>query len=164
MLSSITNRFNTFLLVLIALMAAAIIAILANRANAGSLDPPGPPASTMRNVIFQPASCAGFPIVISQPGSYQLGGDITGCTGKDGIEIATSNVTLDLDGHNVNGGGTGSGSLAGIKNTGANGQLIVKDGHVQQWGGSGIDLTGSSVAQVDHMVATYNGGYGIVTV
>jgi len=162
MLTSITNRLNTFLLVLSVLIGVSIIAILATRAGAGPLDPPGAPGSTGRNVIFQPASCAGFPITISQAGSYVLGGDITGCPGADGIDITTSNVTLDLDGHIVSGGGNGNGSLTGIKNAGANGQLSIGNGQVQQWGGSGIDLTGSSVARVDHIVATYNGASGVI--
>lgn len=161
MLASMSGRLNTFLLALIVVMAAAIIGILATRAGAGPLDPPGPPASTGRNMIFQPASCAAFPIVISAPGSYQLGGDITGCSGKDGIQITTGNVTLDLASHNVNGGGFTSGSLTGIKNVGANGQIVVRNGQVQQWGQTGVDLTSSSVALVDNVIATYNGDTGI---
>ncbi len=162
MMSSIGGRINTFLLVMLVVMAGAIIAILATRASAGPLDPPGTPASTGRNVIFQPADCSGFPIVISQAGSYVLGGDITGCPGADGIEISTSNVTLDLDGHVLSGGGHNSGSLDGIKNVGGNGQLVIKNGEVQQWGQNGINLKLSSVATVDHIEATYNGVAGIV--
>jgi hypothetical protein len=161
-LTSVTNRVNTFLLVLLVLMAGAIIGILANRAGAGPLDPPAAPSSTLHNIIYQPGSCAGFPIVISAPGSYLLGGDITGCPAKDGIEITTGNVTLDLSGHNVNGGGIVRGSLVGIKNVGANGQLSILHGRVQLWGGVGIDLSGSSTAQIDHVVATGNGAYGVI--
>jgi Right handed beta helix region len=161
MFASISNRVNTFLLVLIALMGASIIAILATRASAGPLDPPGAPASTQANLIFQPASCASFPIVISQPGAYKLASDIAGCTGQDGIEIAASNVALDLAGHSVDGGGYASGSGNGIKNMGANGQLSISNGHVQQWGQDGIDLTGSSDSQVEHVVVTYNWQAGI---
>jgi hypothetical protein len=50
MLTTVSNRVNTLLLVLLVLMAGAIIAILATRANGGSLDPPGPPASTMHTL------------------------------------------------------------------------------------------------------------------
>ncbi len=113
-------------------------------------------------MIFQPADCSGFPIVISQAGSYVLGGDITGCSGADGIDITTSNVTLDLDGHILSGGGYSSGSYDGIKNVGGNGQLVIKNGQVQQWGLYGIYLLGSSVAEIDQMVVTYNYRYGIV--
>lgn len=102
--TTIAGRLNTLMLALLVLMAAAIIGVLATRAGAGPLDP-GAPASTMYNVIFRPSSCAGFPVVISASGSFQLGSDITGCSGKDGIEIATSNVTIDLNGHNRSGGG-----------------------------------------------------------
>lgn len=158
----ISHRANTILLVAILAVGIGIVAMLASGARGGPLDPPGAPGSTMHNIIYQPASCAGFPIVIGTPGSYLLGADITGCPGKDGIQITTSNVTLDLAGHNVNGGGTASGSLAGIKNVGANGQLSILNGRIQLWGGSGVDLTGSATARIDRVVATNNGGNGVI--
>ncbi len=56
MLGSAYHRVNTLLLVLLVLMAGAIIAILATKAGAGSLDPPGPPASTMKSLNDVPGS------------------------------------------------------------------------------------------------------------
>jgi hypothetical protein len=101
--ATISNRVNTFLLVLLVLMAGAI---LASRAAAGPLDPPAPPASTLPQVeprvpISQPASAAGFPITISQPGSYFLTGNITAPAGKNGIVISADMVTLDLNGFSL---------------------------------------------------------------
>jgi hypothetical protein len=158
MLTSISNRTNTLLLVLLVLMAGTIIAILATRASGGPLDPPGPGASTQSNIIYQPTSCAAFPIVISTPGSYRLGGNITGCNGKDGIQIASGDVTLSLAGFSVIGV---PGSLIGIKNVGGNGQLNIADGIVVTWGGTGINLTGSSTARMNNIIAAYNGGDGM---
>ncbi len=71
-------------------LALALIGALAGVVQGGPLDPPGPPASTLplvepRTPIRQPASAAGFPIVISAPGSYYLAENITGVSGKDGI-------------------------------------------------------------------------------
>ena len=40
---------------------------------------------------------------ISQPGSYYLTGNVTVGTGKSGIEVASSNVTVDLNGYTITG-------------------------------------------------------------
>jgi parallel beta-helix repeat protein len=40
----------------------------------------------------------GYPVTISQPGSYQLSGNLTVPDGVHGIEITASNVTLNLNG------------------------------------------------------------------
>lgn len=56
MFASLSGRLNTFLLALLVLLAAAIIGMVATRAGAGSLDPPGPPASTMHTLADTPAS------------------------------------------------------------------------------------------------------------
>ncbi len=167
MFASVTHRLNTFLLVLIALMAASIIAILATRAGAGPLDPPAPPASTNRNIIFEPASCAGFPIAISQPGSYTLGSNITmpgGCTSKDGIDINANNVTLDLNGFSVIGLGSagvgGSGIVAGSGTT----NLRLSNGILNSWAGDGVDFSNASSSAIDRVTAsgsTNASGFGL---
>jgi hypothetical protein len=151
------TRINTGLLVFIALTGVVLVTMMATRAYGGPLDPPGPVASTQSNVVYQPASCAGFPIVISTPGSYRLGGNIAGCTGKDGIQITTGNVTLDLAGFTVSGV---PGSLAGIKNVGANSKLSIANGILTSWGVAGIDMAGSSTARLDNLIAAYNTGNG----
>ncbi len=154
-----SSRTTNILLIGMITVGIAIVAMLATGVRGGPLDPPGPVASTQSNIIFQPASCANFPIVLSAPGSYRLGSNITGCAAKDGIQITTSNVTLDLGGFSVIGV---PGSRAGIKNVGANGQQSILNGRVQQWGDNGIDLTGSTTAQIDHLVATNNAHDGVV--
>ena len=150
------SRINTGLLLLVLL---AIIVLFASRAYGGPLDPPGPVASTQSNVIYQPASCAGFPIVLSNPGSYRLGSNITGCAGKDGIQIVGGNITLDLAGFGVLGVG---GSLKGIRSIGGIGPLSVANGLVATWGGDGLDLGSSGVDRVENIIAAYNSGAGIV--
>jgi parallel beta-helix repeat protein len=104
-------------------------------------------------VIYQPSSCAGFPIVLSAPGSYRLGGNITGCNAKDGIQITASNVSLDLGGFSVIGV---PGSLDGIKQVGLNNQLNIANGTVTSWGGTGLNLTGSARSRVDNIIASSN--------
>ena len=159
MFATVTHRLNTLLLALLVLMAASIIAIMARRAGAGPLDPPAPPASTNRNIIFEPASCAGFPITISQSGSYTLGSNITmpgGCTFKNGIDITAGNVTLDLNGFAVTGlaSNSGSGIAAGASTT----NLRLSNGIVSTWSSDAIDFTNASGSSIDHVTASGSGG------
>lgn len=154
-MASLTNRLNTFLLIMLMLMAAAIIAILATRASAGPLDPPGTPAPTGRSLLFQPASCAGFPISISQPGSYALASNIVlpgGCTFKNGINVNASGVTLDLAGFSVIGLASNSGS--GIVAGGSTANLRVTNGMVNTWSGDAVDFTNASNSEIDHVIAS----------
>lgn len=158
MLTSLTNRVNTFLLVLITLMAAAIIAILASRANAGPLDPPGPPASTGPTRIFSlpPAG-----LTISTPGSYIVEAELTGTPGSDGITITVPGVTLDLNGFALNGPAF-LGPENGINVTTV-GQVSVRNGIIREWGGYGLNapITQGEYADLtfDHDGA--NGGHGV---
>src|SRR5579859_1332837 len=46
-------------------------------------------------------AAGGFPYVISQPGSYKLSGNLEAPAGSNGIVIAASNVTLDLNGFTI---------------------------------------------------------------
>ena len=48
-------------------------------------------------------AAGGFPFVISQPGSYKLGGNLSAPARSNGIIIAASNVTLDLNGFTLSG-------------------------------------------------------------
>ena len=155
----ITSRANTILLVLILAVGVGILAMLATGARGGPLDPPGPVASTQTNVIYQPASCAGFPIVLSAAGSYRLGSNITGCNAKDGIQITASRVSLDLGGFSVIGV---PGSLDGIRNVGGNGNQNVSNGAIGLWAGDGLDLQDSITSRVHNVISTFNGGRGIV--
>ncbi|SRR5258706_1557556 len=63
-----------------------IILIDQNRAMAGNITPGDTP---------------GFPISITQPGSYRLAGNLTVPAATAGIEISASNVTIDLNGFSL---------------------------------------------------------------
>jgi hypothetical protein len=107
-----------------------LIGALAGVVRGGPLDPPSSPGSTQQNLIFQPATCAGFPITISQ-GSHKLAQSIVmppGCA-KDGIFVNGSNVTIDLQGFELI-GAFGS-SLDGIESSGH--RLTVRNGTIRTW-------------------------------
>jgi hypothetical protein len=60
-----------------------------------------------------PGDAPGFPVTISQPGSYKLSSNLAVPANTDGIVIAADHVTLDLNGFRVAGGGSGRGIFNG---------------------------------------------------
>ena len=52
-----------------------------------------------------PGDTAGFPVTLSQPGSYKLTGNLFVPQGLNGIQITAPNVTLDLNGFSIIGTG-----------------------------------------------------------
>jgi len=99
--------------------------------------------------------------VISQPGSYYLTGNIEGVAGKNGIEIRTSNVTLDLYGHTL----IGNGGVNGVVCDQGAGNVRVHNGHSTGWSQWGIDLQGLDGngwrTAVEDVHADFNGSGGI---
>ncbi len=160
---SVWNRVTTGVLALIAVALVGVIATLAADAYGGPLDPQAPPGSTKpliepRTPISQPASAAGFPIVINQPGSYYLATNITGVTLQNGISITASGVTLDLNGFQLAGV---PGSNYGIEVPGAVTNLTVRNGVVKSWGPSGIHASLASSGTFEDLQLTDNAGSGL---
>jgi parallel beta-helix repeat protein len=135
------SRINTFLLMLIVLMAGSIMAILATRASGGPLDPPGAPAST-DGVLRPGTAISALPFTIAQPGNYYLSRSLTMASSGDGITITASNVTLDLGGFTVDGGGVGR---DGIATSGPSGQnsVVIRNGGANNWTRTGFNLNGA---------------------
>ena len=116
----------------------------------GPLNPPGSPAPAMKSldqvearIIVNATNTPGTSNAlyrITASGSYYLTGDIIGVSGKHGIEIAATNVSLDLNGFSVIGV---PGSLIGIEAT--NGAaysaagLRISNGAIAGWGGDGVN-------------------------
>ena len=156
------------------LLHACSLALSASASHAGPLAPPsGAPAPTMKTLQqVEPRTPVGPDTTpgdaqslyrITQPGSYYLTGNIVGVAGKNGIEIASGDVALDLSGFAVVGGpNTNSGIVcfAPLNN------LVVRNGAVRDWTGDGVllsfDLPGSGHL-VERVIAQNNGGVGILT-
>ena len=139
----------------------------------GPLTPPGAPAPTMKtldqveprkeiNAVNAPGDADSI-FKITQPGSYYLTGNITGVSGKIGIEIAVAadgpGVTIDLMGFELAGA---PGSLDGIAATGTGTRNIaIRNGTVRAWGGDGIDIFNSQNNLLSDLRAQGNGARGI---
>jgi hypothetical protein len=139
---------------LAAALAVAVVATFAGVVKAGPLEPPRPPGPTQANLIYQPAGCGGFPINITQPGSYALAENITmpsGCA-KNGIVLNADNVSLDLRGFAVQGV---PGALTGIS-TGTFQGLTLTNGKVTGWPGGGIDFAAGN-SMLAHLQVMFNG-------
>jgi parallel beta-helix repeat protein len=125
-------------------------AFIASKANAGPLNPPAGPiestGKTLRDVEPRIAiNSTNTPgdtdsvFRISASGSYYLTGNVTASTGKAAIEIAASNVTIDLSGYSI----TTLSNLAAIRlSLSGRTNISVRNGHIGPAGtGGGIDLT-----------------------
>lgn len=158
-----------------ALTAAFVLASLAGIALAGPLNPPpGPISSTMKpltdveprtaiNSANTPGDATSV-FVITQPGSYYLTGNVAVAAGKNGIKIASSHVTIDLNGFTVYGF---AGSQDGITTSNVFQMGIkIKNGIVRTFGLDGIDLAGSAStwpqsAVIEDVQSTDNADHGI---
>lgn len=161
-------------------LGAAMVApvLVCAPALAGPITPPpGPVASTHKtlteveprvaiNATNTPGDADASPSVykITQPGSYYLTGNITGVSGRHGIEIVVSGVTIDLNGFDVS-GVIGTGAFDGVSVTVSNlASITVRNGSVRNWGDDGVDLgtLSSTNGLIMDVRATNNGGDGIV--
>ncbi|MDB6066671.1 MAG: hypothetical protein JWR26_2879 [Pedosphaera sp.] len=96
--------------------------------------------------------------VISQPGSYYLTGNINGVSGKNGIEVSASNVSIDLNGYSLLGGSSGQNAIIA---SGAVNGLTVRNGMISYWNGKGIGASGASFTQFRQLTVTSCAGGGI---
>ncbi len=159
-----------------ALASSALCLLLASGLlHAGPLVPPaGPIGSSYKtlseveprtaiNLANTPGDNDASPSLykITQPGSYYLTGNILGVSGKTGIEIASSGVTIDLMGFELRGV---QGSLKGIAvflpGTIA---IEIRNGSVRDWGDDGIDTGSLNVkgSVLTGIRSSANGGSGV---
>jgi hypothetical protein len=151
-----------------ALIAGLTLLHLPRVLGQGTLTPPGPPAATMKsldqveartivNATNTPGDGANT-FIIRASGSYYLTASFTGTSGKHGISIQADDVTLDLNGFALTGGG--GGANRGIDVPAAQKNLCVRNGTVRGWtdGGVRAELASSTLAEklrlVDNVGAT----------
>ena len=137
-----------------------------------------PPALAVDGVLEINQTCAttdgcfsgdsgGFPVTITQTGSYRLTGNLAvNNVAVKGIQISALNVSLDLNGFEVAGitSCTGSGASIACTPTFSTGHAIeissanaeVRDGTVRGAGGDGVRIEAPG-AQILRVRATENG-------
>jgi len=114
----------------------------------------------------------GFPVTISEPGSYKLGSNLVVPDGNtNAIVIDASHVTIDLNGFAILGpadcsGGfpcAGAGSGDGIRSAGASPlfNVTIRNGTIQGMGDNGISLAGD-MHLIEYVHVRSNGSFGII--
>lgn len=96
---------------------------------------------------------------ITQPGSYYLTGNLTGASGKRGIEIASSNVTVDLGGFRVSGP---TDALEAIASEGSLSAVTIEHGTITGWAQGGVILpVGEACVVRDVLLHNVSGSYSV---
>ena len=83
-----------------------------------------------------------LPYTISTQGSYYLTANLTAIGSGAGITISASNVTLDLNGFALVGGG--SGNVTGINVPAAQKNILIRNGTVRGWTNGGINASNAT--------------------
>lgn len=149
--------------------AATVLGVIATVVIAGPLNPPaGPVSSTYKTlteieprIAINAANTRGDEnslYRITQPGSYYLTGNIVGVTGKHGIEVVASNVSIDLMGFELRGV---AGSLNGIHIDGSNANMSVRNGSIVGWQGDGLNAQAGAGTRLEAIACDDNLGRGI---
>jgi len=156
------------------LSATALIGLLATATGFGPLNPPAgtvtgtakPLSEVEPRIAINATNTPGDAdsvFRISQAGSYYLTGNVSAIpSGKSGIEITTSDVTVDLSGFRVE--GFLSSNLDGIVLVSGGVQrrnIVIRNGTVVQCGGMGINLAGAASCTIKDIHAVNNTGIGI---
>ena len=120
-----------------------------------------------------PGDAPGFPVTISEPGSYRLSSNlVVPNNATTAIEIAASNVTLDLNGFAILGPANGTNDTCGITAVGSGiatapgltgrSNITVRNGAVQGVGCVGILLAGSAhLVEYVHVQDVFAGGISL---
>lgn len=102
-----------------------------------------------------PGDAPGFPVTISQPGTYRLATNLTVTTAVNGIEVRANEVTIEMGGRTLAGSGVGRNGIASFNRT-----LRVVNGNVRGFTLDGI-RTIAPYLTVSDMIVTANGRNGI---
>jgi hypothetical protein len=146
------------------------VGIQANSAFAqGNLTPPaGSPTPTMKTLDqveprtpidakHTPGDATNM-FVITQPGSYYLTTNLVATGSKNGINILTNDVSIDLKGFSIVGNGVTN--TSGITCPTYSQNFSVCDGSIRNWGQAGIYLY-SSNSRFEKLKLSNVGQYGI---
>ncbi len=150
--------------------AIALLSLASGLALAGPINPPpGPVTSTNKtlaeveprtaiNAVNTPGD-ADSVFRITQPGSYYLTGNLSGVSGKSGIEIAASGVTIDLGGFMLT-GVSGAPNAVVVSGAGLH-DIAIFNGVASAWDLSAIDTFSATHCRVEAFRGSTNGGAAV---
>jgi hypothetical protein len=103
-----------------------------------------------------PGDAPGFPVTLSEPGSYKLASNLSPPPGDDGIVTNAPDITIDLNGFRISGGPAGgtNNAINGIRGRGD--RLTVKNGTIGGFEGNGILLRDRDYLIVENMLIINN--------
>lgn len=147
---------------------AGLVIVLAAPVIAGTLDPPaGPVAQTMKTLQQVepriPLSAETTPgdadsvFRITSAGSYYLTQNLIAPLGIAAIEIAASDVTIDLGGFMINGTGLGTGITSPLGSD----RITIRNGTIRDMAGNGISLNTSTDVRIESVLSYSNGSLGM---
>ena len=144
----------------LAIVYLALLLLVPSGFPQGSLTPPGAPAPTMKTLDqLEPRTpIAALPFTISASGSYYVTGNLTAAGAASGITIATNDVTLDLGGFALTGGGSGTTGRA-IDVTGLlRRNIYIRNGTVRGWSNGGVRADLATAVTVEKVRVIGNSG------
>ena len=95
-----------------------------------------------------------LPFNITMQGSYYLTANLTANGSGGGVTISADNVTLDLNGFALIGGG--SGQVAGIKVSGAHKNIVIRNGTVRSWTNGGVNAVNAANSVIQSLRVSNN--------
>jgi hypothetical protein len=123
---------------------AAVILITQAKAQAGNVTP---------------GDAAGFPVWITQPGSYRLDTNLTGTVNQSAIEVRAPDVTIDLNGFRIDGAGV---AYNGILGRPVAHRVTIRNGTITGFRVDGINgSAGGDFWTVENMLITGNSRDGV---
>ena len=131
--------------------SAAVIVITQAKAAAGNVTPGDPP---------------GFPVILSQPGSYRLDSNLTVPAGRNGLHVTSPYVNIDMNGFRLWGWNALEDNRLGNRGVySAFGSGSIRNGVISGFRLEGIFLAGNGDQWViENMLIQLNGGDGIAAV
>jgi hypothetical protein len=142
---------------LLASVGIAVIGVCAATVRGGDLNPPPGPIAPTDSTTINQQSIGSLPYAIGMPGTYKLTTNLVFSPGN-GIEVFVDDVTIDLNGFELNGvGAPGSGIMAMNPVRG----ITIRDGVIRDWGQHGIDMQMATQCRIEDVTVLNNGQNGI---